>query len=49
MSSIKKDYRDIILLIAIYIEIKNNITICRLVALSIKSANCNRQGEGINK
>ncbi len=39
MSSIKKDYRNIILLIAIYVKVKNNITSCGLVALSIKSVN----------
>ncbi len=49
MSSIKKDFRDIILIIAVYIKVKNNITICGLVALSIKSANCKKQGEGINR
>ncbi len=49
MSSMKKDYKDIILLIAIYVEVKNNIIIYGLVALFIKFANYNRQGESINR
>ena len=49
IASIKQDYRDIILFMAINPQIQNNIAVYSLTALSIKSIDYNQSKKGINR
>ena len=49
MTSIKEDYKDVVLLSSVHVEVKNDIAVSGLVALSIKSANYNKCEKSMNR
>ena len=43
------DHKDVILFTAVHVKVKNDIMVCRLTTLSVKSVDCNKRGESVNR